>query len=119
MLVSQGHSLWDLELAARLPLRCSLLENTSNLLKLKLLMGMSMSVWESESPSPVFQNLSPTSTLQLRGRSVPIPMRNRKVLDPPTPQKRNGFSSQPCLCHLLVRLRPGEPALLRQGGRTA
>lgn len=122
MPLSQGHSLRDLELAGNLPLRRSLLENSSNLLKLKLLMGMSMCVWETESPGPVSQSLSPTSALQLvtsMGRSVPIPTGNRKVLDPQTLRKRNGFSSQPCPCHLLARLQSGEPAPVGQGSGTA
>lgn len=73
---------------------CSLLKNSSKLLKSQLLMGIFVCVWETESPGPVSWSVSHLSLLpgtSVSG-SVPILTRNKKVLDPQTAQK-NGFSS--------------------------
>lgn len=114
-LISQAHGLWDIERAGNLLFRCLLLENSSNLLKLKLLMGML--VWETESPGPVSWSISHLSPLAgtSMGRSVPILTRNRKVLDPQTAQNKWVF--QPALPTPPASTAPAVRASSAQPGR--
>lgn len=114
-LISQAHGLWDIERAGNLLFRCLLLENSSNLLKLKLLMGML--VWETESPGPVSWSISHLSPLAgtSMGRSVPILTRNRKVLDLQTAQNKWVF--QPALPTPPASTAPAVRASSAQPGR--